>query len=171
MTRKRNASERQRSAGQRRANRPLNPHRLRAFARDCVLHGDMTPTAERMLHKILDETRRPNECPVCAQRSIGETAHSEHIEAARARQLVSAGITGDLDTLKSIGRQLGACPDCKLRFDGLILRLCAGAFVAAFGSEAAAADVLGKPIFEEDIAHEIAEIRDLPATDEKPGRR
>ncbi|MBL3752313.1 hypothetical protein [Mycobacteroides abscessus] len=28
--------------------------RLRAFGRDCVLNGDMTPGAERMLHRILD---------------------------------------------------------------------------------------------------------------------
>lgn len=28
--------------------------RISAFARNCVLHGDMTPMAERMLLKILD---------------------------------------------------------------------------------------------------------------------
>jgi hypothetical protein len=27
--------------------------RLKAFARDCVEHGDMTPSAEQMLHSIL----------------------------------------------------------------------------------------------------------------------
>ena len=30
--------------------------RLRAFGRDCVEHGDMTPSAEQMLHSILDLT-------------------------------------------------------------------------------------------------------------------
>ena len=29
--------------------------RLRAFARDCALNGDMTPMAERMLLRFLDE--------------------------------------------------------------------------------------------------------------------
>jgi hypothetical protein len=28
--------------------------RLKAFGRDCVTHGDMTPGAERMLDRILD---------------------------------------------------------------------------------------------------------------------
>lgn len=31
--------------------------RLKAFGRDCVHHGDMTPAAERMLIKILDGAR------------------------------------------------------------------------------------------------------------------
>lgn len=31
------------------------PDRLRAFSRDCVTHGDMTPGAARMLQKIADE--------------------------------------------------------------------------------------------------------------------
>jgi hypothetical protein len=31
--------------------------RLQAFARNCVEHGDMTPTAERMLHSILGISR------------------------------------------------------------------------------------------------------------------
>lgn len=31
-------------------------HRLRAFARDCVTHGDMTPAAQRMLGRILEDT-------------------------------------------------------------------------------------------------------------------
>lgn len=31
--------------------------RLRAFGRDCVLNGDMTPPAELMLHRILDGER------------------------------------------------------------------------------------------------------------------
>lgn len=30
--------------------------RLLAFARDCVTHGDMTPSAARMLSRILNET-------------------------------------------------------------------------------------------------------------------
>lgn len=30
--------------------------RLKAFARDCVIHGDMTPAAEQQLHHILDNT-------------------------------------------------------------------------------------------------------------------
>lgn len=40
------------------------PERLRAFARDCVLHGDMTPMAQRMLDRILDEvaSRRRSTC-------------------------------------------------------------------------------------------------------------
>lgn len=29
--------------------------RLRAFGRDCVLNGDMTPVGERMLNRILEE--------------------------------------------------------------------------------------------------------------------
>ena len=29
--------------------------RVRAFAADCVEHGDMTPAAQLMLHRILDE--------------------------------------------------------------------------------------------------------------------
>jgi hypothetical protein len=36
----------------------MNPDlrsRLEAFGRDCVFHGDMTPMAERMLKRILDE--------------------------------------------------------------------------------------------------------------------
>lgn len=32
--------------------------RIAAFARNCVAHGDMTPMAERMLLKILQEEKR-----------------------------------------------------------------------------------------------------------------
>jgi hypothetical protein len=34
--------------------------RLRAFATDCVTHGDMTPAAKRMLNRILDEATERN---------------------------------------------------------------------------------------------------------------
>lgn len=33
---------------------------VKAFARDCVTHGDMTPAAERMLLKILTDWGKPN---------------------------------------------------------------------------------------------------------------
>jgi hypothetical protein len=36
------------------AARAVAAHRLAAFGRDCVTHGDMTPGAERMLNRILD---------------------------------------------------------------------------------------------------------------------
>ena len=43
--------------------------RLRAFAKDCVSHGDMTPMAARMLNKIADEiaaAEADRTCPECA---------------------------------------------------------------------------------------------------------
>ena len=33
--------------------------RIAALARDCVIHGDMTPAAERALLTILESARRP----------------------------------------------------------------------------------------------------------------
>jgi len=33
--------------------------RLKAFARDCVKHGDMTPAAERMLERLAQELTEP----------------------------------------------------------------------------------------------------------------
>lgn len=35
--------------------------RLRAFGRDCVHHGDMTPSGQRMLESILDEALENNQ--------------------------------------------------------------------------------------------------------------
>lgn len=40
------------------ASRSAIAARLRAFARDCVTHGDMTPSGARMLDRIADEVER-----------------------------------------------------------------------------------------------------------------
>jgi len=111
-------------------------------------------------------TPQTNNCHPCGLRRRGEIVLAEHYESARAKQVVAAGISGDQNTLRSTGREIGACPECRTRFDGFILRLCAGAFVAAFGGEAEAIAALRQPIFDEDLGTEITEIEALPTARE-----
>lgn len=55
--------------------------RLQAFGRDCVFHGDMTPMAERMLGRILDEY--PDEEPKPLADAAPDTAIGVVAEAMR----------------------------------------------------------------------------------------